>query len=133
MTVNWSQDTNSSVCNDVVSKKYVEDEDAAERRMKPKRTLLISKKHKSEAEQRGRQKLQEEENGNRVGGLFERGLLWQHSVSMATIKIGYVCAHRATVDGQRDTSSYSATDIDHENVASHYYGLFDIPMSPVHK
>lgn len=44
-----------------------------------------------------------------------------------------MCAHRATVDGQSDTSLHSAIDIDHENVATHYYDLFDIPMSPVHR
>lgn len=47
------------MCIDVVYKKYVEDGDAPERLMNTKRTLLISKKHKNEAEQRERQKLQE--------------------------------------------------------------------------
>lgn len=47
------------MCIDVVYKKYVEDGDAPERLMNTKRTLLISKKHKNEAEQSERQKLQE--------------------------------------------------------------------------
>lgn len=46
----------------MVYKKYAEDGDARERRVNLKRTLLISKKHKSEVEQRERQK---KENGNR--------------------------------------------------------------------
>lgn len=53
--------THTHICIDVAYKKYLEDVDASDRRMNPKRTLLISKKHKSEAEQRERQKLQEED------------------------------------------------------------------------
>lgn len=49
------------------------------------------------------------------------------------LKQAYVCAHRAMVDGRRDTRLHSAIDIDHENVALYYYDLFDIAMSPVHR
>lgn len=110
------------MCIDVVYKKYVEDGDAPERLMNTKRTLLISKKHKNEAEQSERQKLQEQENGNRETTMASLNVDFSGSTLFPwqQLKQAYVCAHRATVDGQRDTCLHSALDTDHENVASHY-------------